>query len=883
MTGLNFCNQDNRIKWAQLWTRILQYENWNFSFFQVPEMKKWAFETELITDVYVNFHGDFFHNGKYMWPSSLENATLVVQEAQNYTNLYDLIISEPFNSNLNLHKSTSSLCEQNSDLIEENIASDIIFNSNFYYSNLTSEEYFNSLNLSTWPYEIVVISAICYLLENIYINYHKSLENLDKTNKTSVLGTNSNDVKLLKQNLSYFVEIFIWEIAVYLIDEKYAENLFSVLSKTHIFRIEIIATLKAFTDIFNKLSKKKYSKYLKNNNSIVKTLSRFFQVFQLNFIFCDSFIQDEIICSIDIATNSIYYSEGLLEILNIYKLFLLNYFRFKDDSKKLLYFNNPELEISNQKLFVNTFFYYYISDISYLQINEAVDVFKKLFPSIQFDILQYLAQNKKNENLKEKLNQGKNMVGITIGLTGPTLSVHHSLVGNSFRGPAPFATYATSSSSEAIPTQKGVVWRSLIDTPAGLRNKNFRHEQAQFKKYQQKRWEQFEKTFQQSTLSQRCIIIPQTPSKAKAKSSKGLGLVFIQDKKTGLRIPLGNSGSYDSLKRALKNSPISDGHTLKNAHFFCDQLRKACGVSRGDGFCWLVPPCINDFEEHQGNQITRNYSYVVGLETNSLSELVFPNSINSWKYISQTVESRSSLKSDTFDFLNKRYKTNVGEGIVQLDHQRVILQIPTNKSLHYLYSGHVLQEINHLTEIVKSSALCTAGQGQTLREPGEVISDACDNVYQLARLGKTYIAALDSLPAEEVFSHALKTEIYKFADSVNRTSQANRYYYQTGRENIPALIISFEEIPILGIRDPGISQIGEFFSKVTDIITNQRAGDLQEAFETGRKFGIGDFRTKSKPLITQTSGDERNPNENFCHIASTGTAIDYSNDERWVY
>jgi hypothetical protein len=156
-----------------------------------------------------------------MWPSSLDNATLVVEEAINYINLDNLIISEPFDSNVNLHKSISSLCEQNSDLVKENIGSDVTFNSNFYYSNQTSTEYFKSLNLSIWTDKIVVISAICYLFENSYINYDKNLENFYNANKISVLYNDPNYVKLLKKNASFNIDFLIREIAVYLIDEKY--------------------------------------------------------------------------------------------------------------------------------------------------------------------------------------------------------------------------------------------------------------------------------------------------------------------------------------------------------------------------------------------------------------------------------------------------------------------------------------------------------------------------------------------------------------------------------------------------------------------------------------------------------------------------------------
>ena len=77
--------------------------------------------------------------------------------------------------------------------------------------------------------------------------------------------------------------MLIREIAVYLLDDRYSKKLFSVLSKTNIFRVKISATISAFTDIFNKFPKRYYSRYLKKNRSIVKTLFRFFSSFSIKF------------------------------------------------------------------------------------------------------------------------------------------------------------------------------------------------------------------------------------------------------------------------------------------------------------------------------------------------------------------------------------------------------------------------------------------------------------------------------------------------------------------------------------------------------------------------------------------------------------------------
>lgn len=77
---------------------------------------------------------------------------------------------------------------------------------------------FKSLNLPTWPYEVVVIFAICYVLKNIYINYQTELENFYNPNKKSVLYNQPNYVELLKKGISLDIKMLIRQIAVYLIE-----------------------------------------------------------------------------------------------------------------------------------------------------------------------------------------------------------------------------------------------------------------------------------------------------------------------------------------------------------------------------------------------------------------------------------------------------------------------------------------------------------------------------------------------------------------------------------------------------------------------------------------------------------------------------------------
>lgn len=84
----------------------------------------------------------FFNIGEYRWPLSLYNAELVIEQSIHYTQLYDLLINNAFDINLNLHKSIFSLCDQNSDIIEENISDYLITKSNFFNTTLTRKEGF---------------------------------------------------------------------------------------------------------------------------------------------------------------------------------------------------------------------------------------------------------------------------------------------------------------------------------------------------------------------------------------------------------------------------------------------------------------------------------------------------------------------------------------------------------------------------------------------------------------------------------------------------------------------------------------------------------------------------------------------------------------------
>lgn len=883
MNQLNFSQQNNRIIWINLWQEIL--ENWNSSFFEISEIKKWVSDTEYLDKIGVNFTGDFFDTGRYMWPSSLDNAKLVVKEAKNYSNLYNLLINEPFDSNLNLHRSLSSLCQQNPFLIQENIGADIIFNSNFYSSNKTRREYFNSLNISTWPYEIVVISAICYLFKNVYIEYNKKVNDFNNSNKISVAYNNREQLSLLEQGISFNIDFLIREIAVYLLDDRYSKKLFSVLSKTNIFRVKISATISAFTDIFNKFPKRYYSRYLKKNRSIVKTLFRFFQVFQLNFIFCDSFIANEIQHSIKNETNSRYPSENLVKIFNIYQFFLRSYYRFINSAEKIPYSNNHQFKIFNQKLFVNTFFYSYVNDSSYqelfLEINGAVEVFKKLFPSIQFDIVKYLKGKKENRKFTDQVKK----VGL-IGLIG-SLPLGGDFVKTYF---TPMSSGTSLQVTQPQKGQKGVFRRSPIDIPRSLQRRNSRSEKQEFERYQQNRRKEYELAFNQSTLANSHTIVPENAKIFQGKDTNGL--VWIQNPANNLIIPIGNDGPYASLGIALKKArdlgiPIDPN--LRKAHFFYDKLRNACGVERDDGLTWLVPSCINEYEEYNENKKNRDYTYDPSFKNIPLAELVFQKTVQSWKYIVATTESNNALEPAVLDFLDKRFKNRIGDAITQLDQPRLLLGIPEDKGLYYLYTKNALNKIDEFTNILKPYALHTEGQARTTRIPGQLVSEAGDSAYSLTRLAKTYIEELDSPIAKLALSKQLETKLHGFCDQVLDVAIANVQYRGAGRENIPTFLVSFNEIPVNDIYNPNMDEIFETVEKVRDKMIKQLCGDLEEALKTGKILGIGDLAKSPKAPITQTtqkkSGKKttkRKSSENFCYFSPPLKGKDYSDPSLWV-
>jgi hypothetical protein len=190
------------------------------------------------------------------------------------------------------------------------------------------------------------------------------------------------------------------------------------------------------------------------------------------------------------------------------------------------------------------------------------------------------------------------------------------------------------------------------------------------------------------------IIVPETASIFQGKDTNGL--VWIHDIVTDLILPIGNDGLYASLGIGLKKAKelgIPIHPNLRKAHFFYNKLLNAYGVERDDGLAWLVPSCINEYEEYKENQKNRDYTYKGSFKDIPLAELIFQKTKQSWRHIISTAQFEKNLEKvvgpDVLDFLDKRFMNSVSDGIAQLDQRRINLDIPEKKSLYYLYTGHV--------------------------------------------------------------------------------------------------------------------------------------------------------------------------------------------------
>ncbi len=154
----------------------------------------------------------------FRFPFTYNDARKVLEKCRYFTSTFDLLVHTYFIGKLNLHKSKSSinLSEVDAPYRNKEIREHII-NSNFYKSNLTREEYFNSLEISSWSYEDFIISAIYFCLETIYDEY--------------LIKQKYEGKVLLFSTLASFISY----LPILFLIKPYGKNLFVTLKKTNIF------------------------------------------------------------------------------------------------------------------------------------------------------------------------------------------------------------------------------------------------------------------------------------------------------------------------------------------------------------------------------------------------------------------------------------------------------------------------------------------------------------------------------------------------------------------------------------------------------------------------------------------------------------------------
>lgn len=114
----------------------------------------------------INFANSLYGvNVKYRFPYNNDVAETVLIEASYYLNLFDLIANNFFDGELNLFKTFDEFMEViGFSSFEENFFE----NSLYAASNLSKEEYFDTLTVSKWSYEDFVVSAAFFHAETIY-------------------------------------------------------------------------------------------------------------------------------------------------------------------------------------------------------------------------------------------------------------------------------------------------------------------------------------------------------------------------------------------------------------------------------------------------------------------------------------------------------------------------------------------------------------------------------------------------------------------------------------------------------------------------------------------------------------------------------------------
>ena len=133
-------------------------------------------EIKTITENKINFSNfKYGQNGKFRFPYNLQDAQAILDRAQFHTDSFTLLKNTYFESDLNLHSSIYSLQDEvdETDIrdVFDYIDEEFLENSKFSKSNVDQKSYFQTLEIATWSYSDLVVSAAFFYLENLYNNY----------------------------------------------------------------------------------------------------------------------------------------------------------------------------------------------------------------------------------------------------------------------------------------------------------------------------------------------------------------------------------------------------------------------------------------------------------------------------------------------------------------------------------------------------------------------------------------------------------------------------------------------------------------------------------------------------------------------------------------
>jgi hypothetical protein len=231
-------NTKKKLKIVKIINSVQNLIDTNFSYATI----KTRLEVEIIRTKKIDFsNSKYSKNNKYSFPYSIESAKIIISFCSYFTDSFTLLKNTYFTGELNLHLSIYSLeeCTQDTDLQSSYgwIDEELMANSQFSKSNLDQKSYFQTLEIATWSYSDLVVSAIFFYLDNLYNNYlEKQLEK-----------------ELLYTKFSSNLKGFSSKTALFFLSKTYGKSLFSVLQKTNIFFLYPESWLYGFTSFLHEM------------------------------------------------------------------------------------------------------------------------------------------------------------------------------------------------------------------------------------------------------------------------------------------------------------------------------------------------------------------------------------------------------------------------------------------------------------------------------------------------------------------------------------------------------------------------------------------------------------------------------------------------------